>query len=61
MRGQIKCLLQCHVLVCQCSGWLQGGNLRERADTLGRVTNVPHFDVGGRDREDQTGGGTVFD
>lgn len=39
----------------------RGGNLRESADTLGRVTDVPHLDVGGGDGEDQTGGRTVFD
>ena len=43
------------------SGRFQGGNLRERADTLGRVANVPHLDVRGGDGEDETGGRTVFD
>lgn len=42
-------------------GWLQGGHLRKCADTLGRVADVPHLDVGGGDREDQTGGRTIFD
>lgn len=36
-------------------------NLRERADTLGRIADVPHLDVRGGDGEDQTGGRTVFD
>lgn len=43
-----------------CGGVL-GGNLRKRADTLGRVADVPHLDVGGGDGEDQTGGRTIFD
>ena len=34
---------------------------REGADTLGRVSYVPDLDVGGGDREDEAGGGTVFD
>lgn len=29
-------------------------NLRECADTLGRVSYVPHFDVSGGDSEDKT-------
>lgn len=36
-------------------------DLRQRADTLGGVADVPDFDVGGRDGENQTGGGAVFD
>ena len=34
---------------------------RERADTLGRVPDVPHLDVGGGHGEDQAGRGAVFD
>lgn len=34
--------------------------LRERANALGGVTDVPHLDVRGGDREDQTGRGAIF-
>lgn len=41
--------------------WLvAAGNLRKGADTLGRVADVPHLDVRGGDRKDQTGGRTIF-
>lgn len=32
---------------------LEVGRLREGADTLGRVPDVPHLDVGGGDGEEQ--------
>lgn len=32
-----------------------GSRSRQCPDTLGRVADVPHFDVGGGDGEDQTG------
>lgn len=34
---------------------------REGAHTLGRIADVPHFDVGRGDSEDQAGGTAVLD